>query len=386
MERGLQGILFPNKSTTEPFHSFVPHGLPPVPPLVLDDALQDLLEKANRSLGRLDGAAMLLPDLPLFLYFYVRKEAVLSSQIEGTQSSLSDLLLFESNETPGVPLDDVQEVSNYVSALTLGVRRWREDFPFSLRLVREIHQTLLESGRGAEKQPGEFRRSQNWIGGSRPGNALYVPPPADRVIELLGQWEMFIHDIPQRTPTLIKAALMHVQFETVHPFLDGNGRLGRLLIPLLLCYESALHEPLLYLSLYFKANRQTYYDLLQSVRLKGDWEEWLRFFLEGVSATADQAASAAQRVLLPFEKDRGRIMKLGRSAGSAMQVYRLLQKKPLLFIPAASEALGLSQPTVTTALEHLVRLGIVSDNGRPRNRRFSYDAYLALLSEGTEPL
>ncbi len=268
---------------------YVPRPLPPDPPLALGPEDIDRLERANRALGRLDALAQLLPDPDLFLYFYVRKEAVLSSQIEGTQSSLSDLLLFETDSAPGVPLDDVQEVSRYVAAMNHGIERLRGDFPLSLRLVREIHEKLLAKGRGAGKEPGQFRRSQNWIGGSRPGNAFYVPPPPEMVVECLGRLEKFIHDDPVKTPTLLKAALVHVQFETIHPFLDGNGRLGRLLITLILCNEGALRQPLLYLSLYFKQHRERYYELLQRVRTTGDWESWIRFFLEGVEQTAGQA-------------------------------------------------------------------------------------------------
>ncbi len=247
----------------EPFRAFVPHPLPPHPALQLDTELYDLIEQANRALGRLDGVTMLLPDISLFLYLYIRKEALLSSQIEGTQSSLSDLLLFESSEAIGVPLDDVQEVSNYVAAMNYGLERLRGGFPLSLRLLRDIHAVLLAKGRGSDKTPGEFRRSQSWIGGTRPGNASFVPPPPEEVIACMGALEKFLHDDPVRTPTLIKAALAHVQFETIHPFLDGNGRLGRLLITFLLCAEGAVSEPLLYLSLYFKTHRTKYYELLQ---------------------------------------------------------------------------------------------------------------------------
>jgi len=235
------------------------------------------MEKANRALGRLDGMTLLLPDASLFLYFYVRKEALLSSQIEGTQSSFNDLLLYESDETPGVPLDDVREVSNYVAAMDHGLSRLRGGFPLSLRLIREIHEILLSKGRGSDKGPGEFRRTQNWVGGTRPGTANFVPPPPESLMDCLGALEKFLHNDPVPTPLLIKAALAHVQFETIHPFLDGNGRLGRLLITFLLCAEGALTEPILYLSLYFKTHRSQYYDWLQKVRIDGDWEGWLGF-------------------------------------------------------------------------------------------------------------
>src|SRR5450631_3031166 len=287
----------------ESVRALVPPPLPPVPPVRLD-ALQVLLEQANQALGRLDGLASVLPDLSLFIYAYVRKEAVLSSQIEGTQSSLSDLLLFENEEAPGVPIEDVQEVSNYVAALYHGLKRMREGFPLSLRLIREIHQVLLAQGRGSDKAPGEFRRTQNWIGGTRPGNATFVPPPPDLVMECMGQLELFLHLETQELPLLIRAGLIHVQFETIHPFLDGNGRLGRLLITFLLCASGALREPILYLSLFFKTHRQVYYDLLTGVRTKGNWEAWLEFFLTGVKETADQAFQAARRILTLLEADR----------------------------------------------------------------------------------
>jgi Fic family protein len=265
------------------------------------------MEEANQALGRLDGLASILPDPSLFIYFNVRKEAVLSSQIEGTQSSLSDLLLFESEEVPGVPIEDVQEVSNYVAAMNHGLRRLQEGFPLSLRLIREIHKVLLARGRGSDKHPGEFRTSQNWIGGTRPGNAAFVPPPPERVTECMGALETFLHRESPDLPLLIKAAMAHVQFETIHPFLDGNGRLGRLLITFLLHIAGAIREPILYLSLYFKTHRQQYYELLNSVRTTGDWETWLEFFLNGVKETSAQAAQSAHAILTLLEQDRGRI-------------------------------------------------------------------------------
>jgi Fic family protein len=383
MERKLQGKYIRCTISPEPFHAFVPQPLPPVPPLQLDGSLYDISERANRAIGRLDGITTLLPDPSLFLYLYVRKEALLSSQIEGTQSSFSDLLLYEIEEVPGVPLDDVQEVSSYVAALNHGLSRIREGFPLSLRLIKEIHEVLLREGRGSNQTPGEFRRSQNWVGGTRPGNALFVPPPPEEVIPCMGCLEKFLHDDPERTPVLIKAALTHVQFETIHPFLDGNGRLGRLLITFLLCAEGALSEPLLYLSLYFKTHRQLYYDLLQRVRLKGDWEAWLTFFLEGVAVTAEEAWNTARRILKLFDEDRERIEKIGRAASSALRVHQLMRKKPLLNIMRATEELGLSRPTVTKSLKNLEILGIVKEiTGRQRDRTFVYTEYLGILNEG----
>jgi len=285
--------------------AFIPPNLPPDPHLELG-ALYQHLDRANQALGRLDGFTTLLPDTKFFLYLYIRKEALLSSQIEGTQSSFSDLLLFESDAEPGVPIDDVEEVSNYVAAMQHGLRRIAGGFPLSLRLIREIHAILLRGGRGANRTPGEFRRSQNWVGGSRPGNAAFVPPPPERLMECLDSFERFLHDEKHKLPVLVEAGLVHVQFETIHPFLDGNGRLGRLLITLLLCSKGALREPLLYLSLYFKTNRERYYDLLQRVRTEGAWEEWLAFFVEGTEITARSAAEAAKQMLTLFANHRDR--------------------------------------------------------------------------------
>lgn len=370
----------------ETVRAYVPPPLPPDPPLDMA-RLYPLLDKATQAVGRLDGVTTLLPDTGLFIYLYVRKEALLSSQIEGTQSSLSDLLLFESEEAPGVPLNDVREVSNYVAAMEHGLRRLRDGFPLSLRLIREIHKILLTDGRGAEKEPGEFRRSQNWIGGTRPGNARFVPPPSDRVMDCLGDLEKFLHDDTRNLPILIKAALAHVQFESIHPFLDGNGRLGRLLITFLLCAQGVLTEPILYLSLYLKTHRAAYYELLQQVREQGAWEDWLEFFLSGVHQTATQAADTALRILTLFKDDRKRIGDLGRVAPSVLRVQEHLQKRPYLSIPKVAKELGVSVPTVTKSVRHLVDLGVLREvTGRQRDRLFVYDRYLGILSEGTEPI
>ena len=370
----------------EEVRAFVPPPLPPSPALRLD-GLQSILEQANQSLGRLDGLAAILPDLPHFIYTYVRKEAILSSQIEGTQSSLSDLLLFESDEAPGVPLHDVQEVSNYVAALQHGLRRLADGFPLSLRLIREIHEVLLSNGRGAEKAPGEFRTSQNWIGGSRPGNAVFVPPPPDQMVECLGQLEKFLHEERRDLPLLVKAGIVHVQFETIHPFLDGNGRLGRLLITFLLCASGVLRAPILYLSLFLKARRQNYYDLLMRVRETGDWEAWLEFFLTGVKETSEQAVVTARRILALYEEDRKRIEELGRPAGSALRVFEHAQERPIFAIAEAAKRTGLTFPTVSAAVQRLRKIEILRQlPGRQRRRLFVYNRYLAILEEGTEPL
>jgi len=378
------GYLVERATVGESFYSFIPHPLPPKG-FTLSQKHFDLLEKANRALGKLDGLSQLLPNVSLFIYWYVRKEAVLSSQIEGTQSSLSDLLLYEENEAPSVPIEDVEEVSQYVAAVKYGLKRLNDGFPMSLRLIKEIHEVLLSTGRGSTKSPGEFRRSQNWIGGTRPGNARFVPPPPENVLDLLSDLEKFLNDIPERTPTLIKAALAHIQFETIHPFLDGNGRLGRLLIILILCAENAIQEPTLYLSLFFKRHREIYYELLQTVRTEGKWEEWLEFFLEGVQITAEEAVNSATKILAVFADDRRKIEDLGRTAASALRIHELLQKKPIVSVPMVSTELNLSAPTVRNSIDKLKEIGLVKEiTGKKRDRLFSYQSYLDILQADTE--
>jgi len=369
----------------ETVRAFVPPPLPPDPPVDLS-SMHEHLDRANQALGRLDGLTTLLPDTRLFLYLYVRKEALLSSQVEGTKSSFSDLSLFESEERPGVPIDDVEEVSNYVAAMQHGLRRIKGGFPLSLRLIREIHAILLRGGRGANKTPGEFRRSQNWIGGTRPGNAAFVPPPPEPMKKCLDQLERFLHEDHHRLPVLVTAGLVHVQFETIHPFLDGNGRLGRLLVTLLLCAKEVMREPLLYLSLYFKTQRDRYYDLLQRVRTEGAWEEWLKFFLEGTYATARQAADTAVQILKLFETDQRAIRAMGRKAGPALTLHEYLRTHPLTKIAQAAHDLKLSIPTVTAGFERLTKLKITKEfTGRRRHRLFAYSRYLHIVSEGTDP-
>ncbi len=386
MLRGETGRYEVTSAGGEQVRAFVPAPLPPRPPLALDDLQQDL-EAAVLAVGRLDGVAALLPDKTLFLYAYVRKEAVLSSQIEGTQSSLSDLLLFEIDEAPGVPLDDVVEVSNYVAALEHGLARLREGFPLSNRLIREIHAVLLSRGRGSGKEPGEFRRSQNWIGGSRPGTAAFVPPPHTEVADAMAALERFLH-AEEGLPVLVRAALAHVQFETIHPFLDGNGRVGRLLITLVLCQAGVLREPLLYLSLYLKQHRPLYYDLLDRVRRDGDWEAWLAFFLEGVRQTSEGAVATARRLAELFADDRSRIEATGRRAGSALRVHEALKGRPILSMPEVCRRTGLSFPAASAAMTLLENEMAVAREltGRRRDRLYAYDRYLAILGEGTEAL
>lgn len=385
MKRKLQGRYVTISTVGEKAQAFVPAPLPPRPPIDWTPELRSKFDQALLALGRLDSVSTLLPDTSLFLYMYVRKEAVLSSMIEGTQSSLSDLLLFELDQEPGVPLDDVREVSNYVAALDHGLRLLEEGLPLSLRLFREIHGVLLTKGRGSNQTPGEFRRSQNWIGGTRPGNAAFVPPPAEEVLECMSKLELFLHDQPEPTPVLLKAALAHVQFETIHPFLDGNGRLGRLLIALLLCEQKVLREPMLYLSLYFKTHRQYYYELLNNVRMTGDWEAWLDFFAEAVIVTATQAVETAQQLLDLSNQDRDKISGLGRAAASTLQVHRALMEHPIATSGSLVEKTGITPATVNKALGHLEQLGIVKElTAQKRNRLFSYAGYIEIMSRGTE--
>ena len=386
MQRKETGIFHVTSAAGEQVRAFVPAPLPPKPALELDGPLQQMLESAVLALGRLDSVATLLPDESLFLYAYVRKEAVLSSQIEGTQSSLSDLFLFELDEAPGVPIDDVREVSNYVAALNHGLQRLRENFPLSNRLVREIHGVLLSQGRGSTKTPGEFRRSQNWIGGTRPGNAVFVPPPHTAVPDCMTELERFLHSEDDGLPVLLRAGIAHVQFETIHPFLDGNGRVGRLLITLLLCHADLLRQPLLYLSLYFKQHRSTYYEMLNHVRHTGDWEAWLMFFLEGIRTTAEGAVSTAQRLSRTFNDDRKKVQASGgRKTGSALRLHDALKAQPVLSLTAASRNTGFSFRTASTAMELLVRNRIAREiTGKRRNRLFVYEEYLSILNEGAE--
>ena len=369
----------------ETVRAFVPPPLPPTPPTDILGLLPKL-SLADRALGRLDGITVLLPRQELFLYMYVRKEAVLSSQIEGTQSTLSDLLRFETEAQAGQPIDDIREVSNYVDAMMYGLERL-ETLPLSLRLTREMHERLLQSGRGATKSPGEFRRTQNWIGGTRPGNALFVPPPVPDMEAGLDAFERFMHEDASGLPPLIKAGLLHVQFETLHPFLDGNGRIGRLLVTLYLCVHDVLRKPLLYLSLYLKTHRADYYRLLQEVREHGAWEAWLEFFLDGVAETANQAFDAATRIVELFKADRERITAESDRVGSALRVHELLQQNPFATGATLVQQTGLTAPTVNAALAELQRLDIVNEiTGRQRGRVFAYTAYLNILNEGTAPL
>jgi len=380
--RGNTGKYVPSIAGGIACKAFVPAPLPPKPPLKLDNKLQGRINQAMLALGRLDAISTLLPDAHLFLYSYVRKEAVMSSQIEGTQSSLSDLMLYEMDGMPGVPMDDVQEVSCYVTALDLGIKRIREGHPITFRLVTEMHKALMTSGRGVNRSPGEFRKTQVWIGGHRPDEATFVPPPVNELKDCWAELERFINDVPEETDPLIKAALAHVQFETIHPFVDGNGRIGRLLIPLILVEAKVLSEPLLYLSVFFKKHRQTYYERLNQVRLTGDWEGWLLFFVDAVAAMANQALKIAQQLNELRESDRNQLNDLGRMTGSANQIIDALFEQPIANINKIIELTGLTAATVGKLFDMFENQGIVKEiTGQKRNRVYAYVAYIDILNQ-----
>jgi Fic family protein len=363
------------------YRAFMPAPLPPRPRVRIDGDLQRLLSEADRSLGRLDGSVQTLPDPDLFVYMYVRKEAVLSSQIEGTQSSLQDLLAAEAhiNGGPG----DVDEVVNYVRAMKHGLARLGE-LPVCVRLIREIHEQLLHGVRGSNLTPGELRRSQNWIGpsGCMLKEATFVPPPPGEIQTLLGALESFLHQ-NDGLPLLIKIGLAHAQFETIHPFLDGNGRVGRLLITFLLCERGALSKPVLYLSHYFKRHRTTYYEGLQAVRDQGEWEAWLGFFLRGIAEVSVEAAETARRILQLREDHRLRITNgLGRAAANGHRVLERLYQHPILSVTDVRSLTGTTFPAANQLVQRLVDLGIISEfTGQARHRRFRYDAYVNLFDE-----
>ncbi|MBN1363355.1 MAG: Fic family protein [Syntrophaceae bacterium] len=366
------------------FSAFIPKKLPPDPPLHYDDQLLELLDKARGALGRLDGAASVLPNPDLFLFMYVRKEAVLSSQIEGTQASLTDLIEYEDMDNYKSKPDDVREVSNYIKAMDYGIERLKT-LPLSLRLIREIHDKLLAGTRGGYKSPGSFRTTQNWIGGTGPSDARFVPPPPQEVMNDMGDLELFLQNKDLRMPALIKAGLAHAQFETIHPFLDGNGRVGRLLITLILIHEEVLGKPLLYLSLYFKKYRDEYYERLNAIRRDGDWEGWLKFYLQGVNEISLQALEAARAILSLRETHRTKIMQLGRAAGSAMQLFDLIFKKPMVTVNLVSRELSLSAPAARKAVTNLEQLGILKEiSGKQRDRQYLYKQYFDIILSGID--
>jgi len=377
------GKYVTKKIPGESFQAYIPSQLPPKPALNLD-GLYPLMERATLALAELNNAANTIPNISLFIYMYVRKEALLSSQIEGTQSSFSDLMLFEHHQKPEVSIEDVEEVSNYVKAIYHGLKRIRNGFPISLRLIKEIHEILLSGGRGSFQSPGEFRRSQNWIGGTRPGNARFVPPPVEHLLDCLSNLEKFLHN--KQMPVLLKAGIAHLQFETIHPFLDGNGRLGRLLVILLLCDSGMLSEPILYFSLYLKQNRSVYYNLLQEVRERGNWETWLEFFLNGIYTSSKQGTETITKINDLFTKDLAKIATLGRAKKSAEQTLDYLKMLPQVSVVFLAKELDISKPTARTALNNLVKLNIIEEvSGQQRNKVYIYKTYLNLLEEGALP-
>ena len=376
------------KSTVagEVVSAFVPDPLPP--PLKLTAGLQEKVGFAEQKLSRLELAGEMVPSLEWFIYAFVRKEAVVSSQIEGTQASLVDLLAYEAGAPAGKDesTDDVEEVSNYLAALAYARQQLRSEkgLPLSTRLLNEAHRRLMKGVRGSTKAPGELRRTQNWIGGTRAGNAVYVPPPPQEAGRLLSDLERYIHR-DDDLPPLVRAALVHVQFETIHPYLDGNGRIGRLLITLLLEHWKLLPEPLLYLSLFFKRHRAEYYRLLNAVRLEGAWDSWVSFFLEGISTIADEAADTARDLFVLVNKDRARVLSAPNASVMATRLLDQMPRHPIVTIPAVVKLLDTTKPTATKAIGVLEQLGILRETtGRRRDRTFSYSAYLDRLRGGTE--
>jgi len=371
------------KSSTagKAYFAYIPKPLPPKPALRLE-SIYPLLDQANIAIGRLDGIGNILPDQELFLYMYIRKEAVLSSQIEGTQSSLQDVIEAEARVLDPEAPDDVDEVFNYINAMRYGLKRL-EELPLSVRLIREIHERLLKGVRGHQKMPGELRSSQNWIGpgGATIRNATYVPPPPHEVGVLMSDMEQFIHT-DSELPLLVKISLVHAQFETIHPFLDGNGRIGRLLITFMLCERDVLHQPVLYLSTYFKRYRQEYYDRLQAIREEGAWEAWLRFFLRGVKEVSHQAAATARDILLLREKHRDIITtQMGRAAGNGYKVLERLYDRPIVTVNQVKDLIGTGYAAANNLVAEFEQAGIVEQmSDRRRNRRFIYRSYLDLFA------
>lgn len=385
MKRGIQGKLVKCSITSESYDTFIPNDLPPKPEIDTN-AVSSLLEKANQAIGALNGVISTVPDSAIINYMYVRKEALLSSQIEGTQSTLDDLLKYEAKQTQGLPVEDASEVSSYVAALNYGIKRINEGFPLALRLIKEIHAILLKNSRGKTKSPGEFRSSQNWIGGTRPGNARFVPCPPDKLLDILSRLEKFINE-EDNIPSLIKAALIHVQFETIHPFLDGNGRLGRLLITLFLCVKGLLKSPFLYLSLFFKKNRTLYYEHLNNVRYQGDWESWIQFFLEGVIETSDDARKTIILIQKQFADDEQKLKTLGKAQKSAQIVFEQFEQKPILTVAEIEGRIKLSRPTIISSVNRLIELGILTNTSEKKwGQTYAYTGYIDLLSPESNPL
>jgi Fic family protein len=378
----------------EEIAAFIPLALPPAePPLAITPALTERLRAAEQALARLELAGEMVPSLDWFIYAFVRKEAVVSSQIEGTQATLVDLLTFEAQEDATAkddkapsPTADIEEVCNYLDALASSRSELADPhgLPLSMRLLNRTHERLMRGVRGAEKQPGEVRRSQNWIGGSRPGNAMYVPAPPHALGEVLSAFEKYLHD-EDALPPLVRAGLLHVQFETIHPYLDGNGRIGRLLVTLLLDHWKLLTKPVLYLSLFFKRHRDDYYRRLNAVRVDGDWEGWLDFFLDGVATIADEAVASARELFTLVADDRARVLSTEKMSIGALRLFELLPRHPIVTVASAMRLLETTKPTAIRAVELLVDAGVLAEQtGKKRNRSFAYNAYLERLEVGTE--
>lgn len=380
MKTKIQGTLTTIKTGEEKYSTYFPNSLPPA---INYDSIVSLLEKANQAIGELNGIVDVTPDPAIINYMYVRKEAVLSSQIEGTQSTLDDLLKYEVDRTTGIPINDVEEVSSYVNALQYGLKRLKT-LPLSLRLIKEVHALLLKNSRGKTKSPGEFRKSQNWIGGTRPGNAKFVPVSVEKLQDTLNSFEMFMNG-EDDIPVLIKAALLHYQFETIHPFLDGNGRIGRLLITLYLYDKGFLRTPCLYISLFFKKHRSLYYEYLTDVRFNGDWEQWIKFFLEAIYETAGNARDILKSIQKIFNKDLEKILPLKRAKDSAVLVFECFKQKPILTIAELVKLTKLSKPTISKTIEHLIKLDIVKPaTDKSWGQIYSYQKYIDELNSSED--
>jgi len=367
------------------YKAFIPNPLPPSPPIRFDGKLQSLLSEADRALARLDGITTVLPNPDLFIAMYVKKEALLSSQIEGTQASLEGVLEFEADLIPKENVNEIKEVINYIRALNYGIERLKE-LPMSLRLIKEIHRILLEETRGAHRSPGEFRKSQNWIGppGASLNEAIFVPPPPEVVLPTMGDLEKFFHNKNNNIPPLIKIALIHSQFETIHPFLDGNGRIGRLLITFYLFWQGILSKPLLYLSFYLKKNRADYYDLLMKVRLKGTWEDWIKFFLNGVSEISEEAAKTAREVIRLKEELITKLYDNSISSVYGIKLIDLLFETPLVSVKDISEKLNISKESANELVKKFEKIGILKEiTGKQRYKKYSFKEYIKIMARGT---
>ncbi|MBP1609005.1 MAG: hypothetical protein H6Q04_1240 [Acidobacteria bacterium] len=384
----IAGTYEQTSAAGETVNAFIPAPLPPKdPPLALDAKLSSLLQQAEAAIARLKLAGAMVPSLDWLLYSFVRKEAVVSSQIEGTQATLVDLLMYEAaGKAETVDDEDVKQVCNYIDALSYARKQMlsKNGLPLSLRLLNEAHRRLMKNVRGSSKGPGEIRRSQNWIGGTRPGNAVYVPPPPHLLGDLLGSLEKYIY-AKDALPPLIRAGLLHVQFESIHPYLDGNGRIGRLFITLLLEHWGLLDVPLLYLSLYFKRHRAEYYRRLDAVRTDGDFEGWLRYFLEGAAGIADETVETSQKLFALMSTDRTKVLSIRATSVAGIRLFELLPSNPIITIAKAVKLLKTTKPTAIKSISGLVDAGIlVETTGRRRDRVYRYEAYLNLLRTGTE--